>query len=85
MPARTGAEYLAGLKEQAPEVYLGGERVKDVTAHPALKNGAQTLAKLFDMQHDPDLRDAMTYPSPTTGDRVGLSFITPKTIKDRPV
>lgn len=31
-----------------------------------------TLARLYDMQHDPALRDAMTYVSPTTGDRVGL-------------
>jgi 4-hydroxyphenylacetate 3-monooxygenase len=31
------------------------------------------------MQHDPDLRDEMTFVSPTTGDRVGLSFIVPRT------
>src|SRR5213592_4407826 len=34
------------------------------------------------MQHDPALRDEMTYTSPTTGQRVGLSFITPKTTDD---
>ena len=31
------------------------------------------------MQYDPKHRDEMTYPSPTTGDRVGLSFIMPRT------
>src|SRR5918912_1025501 len=82
MPARTGAEYMAGLRERAPEVYLHGERVKDVTTHPALRNGVRTLASLYDMQHDPALRDAMTYVSPTTGERVGLSFITPQSIQD---
>jgi 4-hydroxyphenylacetate 3-monooxygenase len=79
MPARTGEEYIAGLREQAAAVYLAGERVKDVTTHPALRNGARTLACLYDMQHDPALRGEMTYVSPTTGDRVGLSFITPCT------
>ncbi len=82
MPARTGEEYIAGLRELAPEVYIGGERVKDVTAHPALSNGVRTMAKLYDMQHDPAIREEMTYISPTTGDRVGRSFITPQTIQD---
>ena len=82
MPARTGAEYIAGLKENHPEVYMHGERVKDVTTHPALRNGVNTLAKLYDMQHDPAIRGEMTYASPTTGDPVGLSFIEPKTKED---
>jgi 4-hydroxyphenylacetate 3-monooxygenase len=82
MPARTGREYIKGLLEQECEVWLGGERVTDVTTHPGLRNGAQAIAALYDMQHDPDLRDAMTYVSPTTGDRVGLSFIIPRTRQD---
>ncbi|WP_089935163.1 4-hydroxyphenylacetate 3-hydroxylase N-terminal domain-containing protein [Candidatus Entotheonella palauensis] len=76
MPARTGDAYMTGLREQAAEVYIHGERVADVTTHPALRNGVHTLASLYDMQHDPKLRDDMTYVSPSTGERVGLSFIT---------
>ena len=30
MPARTGAEYIKGLKERPPEVYLNGKKVVDV-------------------------------------------------------
>jgi 4-hydroxyphenylacetate 3-monooxygenase len=82
MPARTGAEYLATLKAQEREVWLGGERIKDVTTHPGLRNGAHAIAALYDMQHDPALREAMTYVSPTTGNRVGLSFIIPRTRED---
>ena len=82
MPARTGAKYIKGLQDNGPEVYLNGKKVKDVTTHPGLRNGVQTMAKLLDMQHDPRFRDKMTYDSPTTGDRVGLSFLTPKTIED---
>src|SRR5215510_16306164 len=74
MPARTGEEYITGLRERAAEVYICGEQVKDVTLHPAFRNGVRTLASLYDMQHDPALQDAMTYILPTTGDRVGLSF-----------
>ncbi len=82
MPARTGLEYVAGLKQRAAEVYIAGERVKDVTSHPALGNAVHTLASLYDMQHDPGLMDEMTYVSPSTGDRVGLSFIIPRTIPE---
>ncbi len=82
MPARTGAEYIAGLQQRHPDIYMQGEQVVDVTTHPGLRNGVRTVARLYDMQHEPGLRDEMTYVSPTTGDRVGLSFITPKTSQE---
>jgi 4-hydroxyphenylacetate 3-monooxygenase len=67
------------LRDQEREVWLRGERVKDVTTHPGLASGVQAIASLYDMQHDPRLRDEMTYVSPTSGERVGLSFIIPRT------
>ena len=79
MPARTGNAYIKGLQEQEREVWLRGERVKDVTTHPGLANGVRAIAALYDLQHDPALRDAMTYVSPTSGERVGLSFVIPRT------
>ena len=82
MPARTGAAYIAGLRDRAAEVYIDGERVKDVTTHPALQNGVRTLARLYDLQDDPAVGGDMTYVSPTSGERVGLSFITPRTMQD---
>jgi len=82
MPARTGEEYLRGLSEQPRAVYLGGKIVEDVTSFPGLANGARSVASLYDMQHDPALREDMTYTSPTTGQPVGLSFITPRTSED---
>jgi len=79
MGARTGRQYIDGLRAQPREVWLGGERVKDVTTHPGLAHGVQAIAALYDMQHDPALRETMTYASPTSGERVGLSFIVPRT------
>ncbi len=78
MPARTGAEYIAGLRDRAADIYIGGEKVADVTRHPAFAGGLQTVAGLLDMQHDPATREEMTYTSPSTGDPVGLSFIMPR-------
>ena len=82
MPARTGAEYIAGLRERAADIYIGGQKVKDVTAHPAFAGGLRTVAGLLDMQHDPTKRDEMVYESPSTGDPVGLSFIMPQNADD---
>jgi 4-hydroxyphenylacetate 3-monooxygenase len=82
MPARTGTEYLKGLQEQEREIWLRGERIKDVTTHPGLANGARAIAALYDLQYDPALRDEMTYASPTGSGRVGLSFIIPRTTQE---
>lgn len=82
MPARTGAEYLAGLKRQQREIWMDGRRVEDVTEFPGLANGARSIAQLYDMQHDGAVGCAMTYPSPSTGAPVGLSFVIPKTSED---
>ena len=82
MPARTGQEYIDGLRDRPREVWLNGERIRDVTEHPALRNGVRSVAALYDMQHDPALREEMTFASPTTGESVGLSFLIPRTIDD---
>ena len=75
MPARTGRQYLNGLREQEREVWIGGERVKDVTTHPGLAGGARAIAALYDMQCDPKHHDEMTYTSPTTGGLLALTTV----------
>src|SRR3989475_6184016 len=82
MPARTGKEFLQGLKDQPREIWIGGERVGDVAAHPAFCNVARSVAALYDLQHDPALRDQMTFVSPSSGERVGTSFLVPRTRDD---
>src|SRR5438876_9490348 len=79
MGARTGRQYIKGLRDQQREVWLGGERVDDVTTHPGLARGVRAIAALYDLQHDPKLRDEMTYPLTTPDERAGLSFIIPRT------
>ena len=81
MGARTGAEFTAGLRDNR-EVWLGNERVEDVTTHPAFRAAVESIAQLYDMQHDPAYRDTLCYPSPTSGKPVGLSFLIPRTRDD---
>jgi 4-hydroxyphenylacetate 3-monooxygenase len=60
----TGAEYLASLRD-GREVWIYGERVDDVTVHPAFRNSARSVARLYDALHDPAQRDVLTVPTDT--------------------
>ena len=51
MGARTGAEYLEGLRGDGREVWLGGERVREVTEHPAFAGSLRGMAGFYDWQH----------------------------------
>jgi 4-hydroxyphenylacetate 3-monooxygenase len=54
-----GARYLASLRDSR-EVYIYGERVRDVTQHPAFRNACRSIARLYDALHDPKQRDILT-------------------------
>ncbi|MDH4146468.1 MAG: Pyoverdin chromophore biosynthetic protein pvcC, partial [Acidimicrobiia bacterium] len=54
----TGEEYLESLRDGRC-VYFHGERVNDVTTHPAFRNSARSVARLYDALHDPDLQDVL--------------------------
>ena len=82
MPAKTGAQYIANLRANPAEVWMRGERIEDVTTHPALKGGVKSVAALYDLQHAPATRDEMVFPSPSSGDPVGLSFKITRTMDD---
>jgi aromatic ring hydroxylase len=50
MPARTGADFLRGLRDKR-EVWLGGERVTDPMEHPALRGAAEAIAAVYDLHY----------------------------------
>jgi 4-hydroxyphenylacetate 3-monooxygenase len=60
----TGQEYLESLRD-GREVWIYGERVKDVTTHPAFRNAARSIARLYDALHEPTGRDILTCPTDT--------------------
>ena len=63
----TGAEFLESLRDGG-EVYVYGERVDDVTTHPAFRNAARTIARLYDALHDPVSKGVLTAPTDTGSD-----------------
>jgi 4-hydroxyphenylacetate 3-monooxygenase len=78
--ARNGEQVLKRLREHPPALWYRGELVNDVTAHPALKGGVHTLARLYDLQLEK--ADVTLYDSPTSGNKVARSFMMPKTRED---
>jgi anthranilate 3-monooxygenase (FAD)/4-hydroxyphenylacetate 3-monooxygenase len=80
MTVRTGAQYLERLQKTPREVWLRGERVEDVTTHPALARPTRQIAKLYDMQHDQQFRDVLTRPGPHGP--VGTAFVAPTSYDD---
>src|SRR5271166_4882980 len=60
----TGAEFLESLRD-GREIYIYGERVKDVTTHPAFRNSAASVALLYDALHDKAYKDVLTAPTDT--------------------
>lgn len=83
MAARTGADYLAKLREMRPTIMIDGETVtENIAEHPAFAGVVQSFARLYDMQHMPEYREVLTYRSPSSGDPVGTSFLVPQTEAD---
>ena len=77
---QTAAEYLASLSD-GREVYIYGERVKDVTKHQAFRNTAKMVARLYDALHDPKRRDKILLPTDTgNGGMTHAFFKAPKTL-----
>jgi len=74
-----GAERLARMRD-GRRVYIGSERVDDVTRHPALRNAAHTVARLYDVKADPSHRDRLTFAE--DGERYGMYWLKARTRED---
>ena len=76
---KTGAQHLQSLRD-GRVVYVGDERIDDVTTHPAFRNAARSVAAIYDMKADPANREAMTIEA--DGDRHSAYFLQARTQAD---
>src|SRR5210317_234010 len=76
---RSGQEFKEGLGD-GRTVYIGGERVDDVTTHAAFRDAAQTYAKLFDYKADPTNREKLAYEE--DGEFHSMYFLKPRNRED---
>ncbi len=78
MGARTGAQYLDGLKD-ARAVWVNGEAVTDVTAHPRFQGSLAGMAGYFDWQH---LNSEHCLMTDSDGVSTNLSHLIPRSSAD---
>src|SRR5260370_6569897 len=71
----TGDEYIDSLRD-GREIYLYGDRVKDVTSHPAFRNPSAMIARLYDALHDPKRSRVLVPPTGTGSDGYTHRFFT---------
>ena len=76
---KTGKEHLECLRD-GRVVYIGGEKVDDVTIHPALAKSAKTMARLYDMKADPANRELMSFEE--GGERFSMYYLRPRCQED---
>jgi 4-hydroxyphenylacetate 3-monooxygenase len=71
----TGDEYIESLRDDR-EIFIYGDRVRDVTSHPAFRNPIRMIARMYDALHDPRTRDVLTAPTDTGSDGYTHRFYT---------
>jgi 4-hydroxyphenylacetate 3-monooxygenase len=76
---KTGRDHLESLRD-GRVVLLGGERVADVTAHPAFAAAARSIAGLYDLPHRPELRETLSFDE--GGERFAMHFLQPRSMAD---
>lgn len=78
---RTGEEYIEGLRD-GRSVFIDGERVSDVTTHPAFSGAVGSIARLYDVAADPANRELMTCPSPYSDAPINVAYMIPRSEAD---
>ncbi len=78
---RTGDEYRESVRD-GHEVWIDGQRVEDVTTHPAFKPIVDVRARLYDLAHEERTRDVMSYIDPESGERCPTGPKLPHTHED---
>ncbi len=77
----TGAEYLESLRDSRT-IYFHGDRVDDVTTHPAFRNSARSIARMYDALHDPELQPVLTTETDTGSGGITHKFYRAPTSAD---
>ncbi len=76
---RRAADYVASLKD-GRAVFLDGERVADVTSHPAFAESVRRVAERYEAARTAE--DVTTCVDPATGRRIGAMWLIPRSAED---
>jgi len=78
---RTGQDYIESLRD-GREVWIDGEQVEDVPAHPAFAPMVNVRARIYDLAREAGLGDLLTYSDEQTAERCATTSRPPRTRDD---
>lgn len=70
MKLKNGAEYIESLKKLHPLIFYKGEKIEDVTRHPATSPHVRAAAMTYALASDKNLEDLATATSHITGRKI---------------
>ena len=76
---KSGADHLEQLRD-GRVVYVGRERIDDVTTHPSFRHAARSIAEIYDMKAAPANCDAMAFD--VDGEACSAYFLQPRSTAD---
>ncbi|MBO0845774.1 MAG: 4-hydroxyphenylacetate 3-hydroxylase family protein [Nocardioides sp.] len=78
---RTGNDYRESIRD-GRQVWIDGEKVDDVTTHPAFNPIVDIRARIYDLAHEDATRETMTYVDEETGQTCAIGSKPPRTKAD---
>lgn len=83
MGVKNGQEFLDRVNQLKPEIWVDGTQLKGpISESPEFRGLLKTKSSLYDYQTFAEHTAEMTYDSPTSGEKVGMSFLQPTTKED---
>lgn len=67
---KTAQEYIDSLRKLKMEVYMFGEKIENPVDHPVIRPSLNSVAKTYELAHDPRYEELMTATSSLTGKKI---------------
>lgn len=79
----SGNEYIQRIDKMKIDIWYNGSQIKSkISEHDMFKGILKSQAALYDIQLNDQKTDIMTFESPISGDKVGASFLQPRSKED---
>jgi 4-hydroxybutyryl-CoA dehydratase/vinylacetyl-CoA-Delta-isomerase len=82
MKIKNGRDYLESLQKIHPKIYYKGNRIEDVTKHPATSPHVRAAAMTYALANDEEYQDLATATSHLTGRRISLFTHVHQSVED---
>jgi len=82
MALKTREQFMDSVAKLKPRLFIAGERVENMVEHPNIIPVINTLAKTYELEHDPEYEELTTATSHLTGEKINRWIHVPQNIDD---